>query len=363
MRYKSDNVKRSEMPISIGQEVLRGLARTVAEIEWMLLVLVLLYQAFGGPRDDARIALNMALMFFGAFVLAFRYTNLYRAESRVKIAIEVWMMIVFIAWALSYTGRLASPLINCYLLVIITSALTLGKWSTAAVVAVIGATLLFLASGPIGIVSPTMEDASAVAVKFAPFMIVAYFTSMFSADIHYGLFKTKMLSETDELTGLLNRRAFAVLAGRMFGQAARYRRSMGVLMIDSDGLKQVNDQHGHAAGDEMLRQVARCIQHEFRTTDVLARYGGDEFVALLPETEAGRTREVAERVRRAVENARVQVGNASLRTTVSIGIASYPEDGRSLDLLMSNADAALYRAKNTGRNVIVEFSASTLAAS
>ena len=348
-------MKNASLPISLEQEELRGLARTVAEIEWLLLVLVLLYQAFGGPNEEGRIAIAMAMMFFAAFVLIFRYTNFYRSESRWKIAIETWVMIVFITWSLWYTGKLESPLINCYLLVIITSALTLGKISTAAEVVTIGVALLFLGNASVGGLL-SLSNLGSVAVQFAPFILVAYITTMFSADIRYGLSRAKELAETDELTGLLNRRAFAIVAARMFGQAVRYERRLSVLMIDSDGLKQMNDRHGHGAGDDLLRLLAQCIQHELRTTDILARQGGDEFVVMLPETDAARTRDVAERVRRAVEHSRINFGGEMVKTTISIGVANYPDDGRILETLLANADNALYRAKTGGRNMVVEFS-------
>ena len=344
-------MKPTTEPISLDQEELRGLARTVAEIEWLLLVLVLLYQAFGQPQDEARIAISMALMFFAAFVLAFRYTNFYRNESRWKIAIEAWAMIAFITWSVCFTGHLKSPLLNCYLLVIITSALTLGKLNTAAFVAVIGMVVALLGRGAAG----GLSSAGGLVIGFAPFAIVAYFTSMFSVDIRYGLSKAKMLSETDELTGLLNRRAFAAVAARAFSQAVRYSRPVSALIIDADGLKQVNDKYGHGAGDEMLREVAKCIQHELRTTDILARHGGDEFVVLLPETNTLRTREVAERVRKAVDNARVLIRAETIKTSVSIGIANFPADGRVLEILLVNADTALYRAKAAGRNTVAEY--------
>ncbi|MGA8007543.1 MAG: hypothetical protein WCA17_15750, partial [Burkholderiales bacterium] len=113
--------------LSIEQEELRGISRTVAEIEWLLLILVLLYLTFGGPPADSEPAISSALFFFAAFVMSFRYTNFYRAETRWKIGIETVAMLVFITWVLLFTGRIASPLLNTYLLVVITSALTLGK--------------------------------------------------------------------------------------------------------------------------------------------------------------------------------------------------------------------------------------------
>src|SRR5690606_18315758 len=108
--------------LSIEQEELRGISRTVAEIEWLLLILVLLYQFFEGPAPDDRVAISMVLFFYAAFILSFRYANFYKTETRWKIAIETFAMLLFSTWVLWFTGKLASPLVNTYLLVIITSA-------------------------------------------------------------------------------------------------------------------------------------------------------------------------------------------------------------------------------------------------
>ena len=348
-------MKPVEMPVSLEQEELRGLSRTVAEIEWMLLALVLMYQAFGGPKDLAVTALAMAMMFFAAFVLIFRYTNFYKTESRWKIAIETWVMIIFITWSAWSTGKLDSPLVNCYLLVIITSALALDKFSIAAEVVVIGLLMVFLGNEASSHWF-SLTSIGSLTVQYAPFILVAYVTTMFSADIRYSLSKARTLSETDELTGLLNRRAFATVTVRAFDQAVRYKRPLSVMMIDSDGLKKVNDQYGHGAGDDLLRLLARCLQHELRTTDVPARQGGDEFVALLPETGVDGARDVAERVRRAVEESHFNYSGAKVKTTVSIGIAAFPQGGNVLEVLLANADSALYKAKTSGRNKVVEYS-------
>lgn len=340
---------------SLEQEELRGIARTVAEIEWLLLILVLLYQAFGGPADDARPAVAMALFFYAAFILGFHYANFYRVESRWKIALETWVMIAFITWSLWFTGRLESPLVNTYLLVIITSALTLGRLTTLAELGLIAACFLFLGNHSSIHDLYTLSYAGGIAAQFAPFILVAYITTMFSSDIRFGLSRAKLLAETDELTDLYNRRGFAITADRLFGQAARYNRSLSVMMIDCDNLKQVNDALGHKAGDQLLKQMVKGIQSQLRYTDVLARYGGDEFVALLPETPEQGALDVAERIRTAVASMPTEAEGKVDRSTVSIGVSSYPGDGRSLDALVANADMAMYQAKLKGRNAVVKF--------
>src|SRR5262252_6485769 len=150
---------------------------------------------------------------------------------------------------------------------------------------------------------------------------------MFSADIRFGLACAKPESETDELTGLLNIRGFALAANRLFAQSLRHERAASVLMIDSDNLKGVNDSYGHDAGNRLLRHLAAAIQAELRFTDVAARYGGDEFIVLLPETPPKGAMEVAERIRNRVASTPLDVDTKRVVSSVSIGIASYPDDG------------------------------------
>lgn len=343
--------------LTIEQEEIRGISRTVAEIEWLLLVLVLLYQAFGGPGDENRAATAMALFVYAAFILAFHYANFYRRESRWKIAIETWAMVLFITWVVWFTERLASPLLNAYLLAIITSALALGKLATLWEMALVAACFVFLGGDSQLAEGFSLRYVASLAAQLAPMLLVAYVTTMFSADIRFGLNKAKLLSETDELTGIFNRRGFAIVVDRLFAQALRYNHPVTVLAIDLDGFKAVNDSNGHETGDRVLQLVAKCIQTELRHTDVVARYGGDEFVALLPETPTGDALDVAKRIREAVSESRVEAGGRQVTSSVSIGVAAYPEDGRTLDTIMSRADRAMYLAKQGGGNRVLKFAA------
>jgi diguanylate cyclase (GGDEF)-like protein len=345
--------------VSIEQEELRGIARTVAEIHWLMLILVLLYVIFRGTPADSQqtAAVWMGLFFYAALVMSFRYANFYRRETRWKIALETLGMIAFVTWVLWSTDGLASPLLNAYLLPVITAALTLGKVVTLLAAALIAACYLFL-SGNLELREIlSLPFIGTLFAQLAPVVLVAYITTMFSADIRYGLARAKVLSETDELTGLLNVRGFALAANRLFAQAARHGRATSVLMIDSDNLKNVNDSHGHSTGNALLRQLAQCIQAELRFTDIAARYGGDEFIVLLPDTPGKGAMEVAERIRGRVSDSHLEIGGQRLASSVSIGIACYPEDGATLDALAAHADGALYAAKQDGRNRSVKFRA------
>jgi diguanylate cyclase (GGDEF)-like protein len=358
IRRKAAASPRDPAARSIEQEELRGISRTVAEIHWLLLILVLLYLVFGGVRDDAEeaAAVSAGLFFYAALVMTFRYANFYRRETRWKIALETWGMIAFVTWVLWHADRLQSPLLNAYLLPVITSALTLGRLTTLVNAGLIVACYVFLGqSGSTELAS--LRFIAGFAAQLAPVMLVAYITTMFSADIRYGLQRAKLLSETDDLTALFNTRGFAIAANRLFSQAVRYDRPACVLMIDSDNLKGVNDAYGHDAGNRLLRHLAAAIQAELRATDVPARYGGDEFIVLLPETPPKGALDVAERIRSTIAAAPLPIEGRSIACSVSVGIACFPEDGRTLDALAARADRALYQAKKRGRNCVLRYRA------
>jgi diguanylate cyclase (GGDEF)-like protein len=128
-------------------------------------------------------------------------------------------------------------------------------------------------------------------------------------------------------------------------------------MIDSDNLKAVNDAHGHEAGNRLLKQLTRLVQAELRYTDVLARYGGDEFIVLLPETPPAGALEVAGRIRDAIAGAPLDLDGKRVACTASIGVASFPADGSTMDAVVARADRAMYQAKQAGRNRVVPFHA------
>lgn len=158
------------------------------------------------------------------------------------------------------------------------------------------------------------------------------------------------LATTDPLTGLNNRRSFEELAEREFKRAKRYGNPLAALMLDIDWFKQVNDTHGHAAGDEVLKAVARVITDTLRETDLAGRMGGEEFAALLPETDARGAHEVAERLRHTLAETGATTGGTQLHVTASIGLAQRNEADKDLAGLLKRADEALYRAKQSGRN-------------
>ena len=346
---------RTNIGLTIVQDELKGFSRTIAEIEWLLLALVLVYLLAGGPPDEGKIAIHTALFFFTAFILGLHYVHFYKLENRLKLMFETWVMIVFITWVVWYTGQIDSPLLNLYLLPIIASALIFGKLPTAIKVGAIIACLMFFSYHPKSKTLLALPFWGELLVISAPMILVAYITTMLAADIRHAVDKLKQVSDTDDLTGTYNMRAFSSMLQRAFRQAVRYGHALSVVMIDSDNLKQINDAHGHESGNRLLQHVVRCIREQLRGSDVMARFGGDEFIVLLPETNNKGALEMAERIRKAVEISRFDVRSGDTNITVSLGVASYPEDGGNLDVILDKADKAMYRAKQGGRNRVIAY--------
>jgi len=160
-------------------------------------------------------------------------------------------------------------------------------------------------------------------------------------------------AQQDYLTGLYNRRFFLEQGETELARAQRYDNELSLFMLDIDHFKAINDTYGHATGDAALLELSHVLRETLRSVDIIGRWGGEEFVILLPETDAQEAAEIAERLREAVEHAKVTPATGlPLHFTVSIGIATLKEKDANIDVLLNYADEALYQAKNTGRNKV-----------
>jgi two-component system cell cycle response regulator len=166
----------------------------------------------------------------------------------------------------------------------------------------------------------------------------------------------KRLSQLDGLTEVYNRRTFEELLSAEISRSDRFRRPVSLLMIDLDNMKIVNDRFGHQVGDEVLKDAAWRLKRSVRNCDVVARYGGDEFVVILVETGKTDAMTTANRLNRLMraraEEAAAHRGNGNERMTISVGVASYPTDARARDELVRKADQALYEAKAQGGDCV-----------
>lgn len=161
------------------------------------------------------------------------------------------------------------------------------------------------------------------------------------------------LATRDPLTGLYNRRELSRVMEEELERARRYQRPMALLWIDFDHFKDINDTYGHAAGDSVLRSVSRLLERSVRSVDSIGRFGGEEFVIVLPEMDLEEARETAERLRKRVSSSAQPLGDGqSVPLTISVGIAVYPDHGVSVPALCAAADKAMYLAKDRGRNCV-----------
>ena len=162
------------------------------------------------------------------------------------------------------------------------------------------------------------------------------------------------LAATDGLTNLWNHRKMHELLRVEMKRSTRYHRAMSVLMLDVDSFKTFNDTYGHPQGDQLLRNIAAILRAGVRNVDFVGRYGGEEFLVLLPETTKDDACRMAERIRSDVEaQAVLDIDGKTVCRTVSVGVASYPEDALNPADLVQKADEALYRAKRSGKNCVI----------
>ncbi len=162
--------------------------------------------------------------------------------------------------------------------------------------------------------------------------------------------KALHLATVDDLTGLYNRRYFLMRFQEEIQRGVRFGTPFGLLFLDLDDFKTINDLHGHPLGDQVLREFSILLQKELRSVDVISRYGGEEFAVLLPESDVSAARLAASRLQKTVEAQKFTPKQLSL--TVSIGVAAFPRHGNQAELLLNNVDKALFQAKKQGKNVV-----------
>jgi diguanylate cyclase (GGDEF)-like protein len=160
----------------------------------------------------------------------------------------------------------------------------------------------------------------------------------------------------DHLTGLLNRRALAEILEREHVRAERYNRRYSLLFFDMDRFKRINDNYGHNVGDMALQEVARIANRVLREGDWIGRWGGEEFLCVLPDASEGEAEKIAHRLRAEVVNAPLTIPGEKVALSVSIGVACFPQDGIDINTLLVHADEGLKSAKRKGRNCVERYS-------
>jgi diguanylate cyclase (GGDEF)-like protein len=331
----------------------RGSYTTAVRVLWWVSIAAVL---IGVGLSDAYDASQAAIYAVGAIavgaVVVLHDLIPERLRSGPVVGFEVLLAIGLTTALLALTGYGASPFVFGYNLVAVAVALALGG-PVALVVAML-ATLAYL--GVLGL-DPAFEtyttaDLLRFALQIGSIWLLAYVAGMFASGERRMRATVLQLSRTDALTGLYNRSQLFPTLEQEVQRTRRSERGFCLLMIDLDGLKAVNDSYGHHRGDEVLRLLGGVIRHSIRLVDTAYRYGGDEFLVLLPETDFAGAFVVAEKIRAGTEEMGLAAGGGELLTSVSIGLVSCPEDGTTAEELMIAADRAMYQAKSLGKNQV-----------
>jgi diguanylate cyclase (GGDEF)-like protein len=251
------------------------------------------------------------------------------------------------------TGGASSPFFFVYPLIVggaalvVTPGITLGL----ALIAALGYLLaVILGTDAPGLANPFTT--ATVGINLTALILLAYIAMVIAREQRSSREAAIRLSTIDPLTTLYNRGFFFAALEREIARSARSGRGFCLLMMDLDELKAINDRLGHFHGDRVLRAVGQVVNDGVRRIDTAARYGGDEFVVLLPETEIVGAFVVAEKIRLGAEEVGMVAGGGDPITSVSIGLVSHPEDGLGAEELLVAADRAMYQAKSLGKNQI-----------
>jgi diguanylate cyclase len=325
--------------------------RVVRVAGWAFIVVAMFVVALGGFWPERQEAILVLLALAGLGILLVHDLLPLGVLGAWKYAIVGSLALTFAALLVLLTGQAASPFFFAFPLIVGGAALALPGPAVAAFTGLAGVAYLAAALAPIG--GPPLDDLglATVAVNFTALGLIAYVAAMVVAEHRRSRDEAIRLSTIDALTGLFNRSFFFAAVEREIARSDRSGRGFCILMIDLDDLKLVNDRFGHFVGDRLLEAVARVIGSRVRRIDIAARYGGDEFVVLLPETDVGGGLVLAEKIRQGATALRIPIpGGSPIRASLSIGVAAYPTDGATADELLSAADQAMYVSKRAGRD-------------
>jgi len=320
--------------------------RTVRVVSWVFLLTTAVIVGASGLWPSAASQIFILLGLAGAFVLIVHDILPATALGAARPILEGTVALTFATFLVLLTGGHTSPFFFTFPLIVGAAALVVRP--TATLLLAVGAVVGYIVAASVGSGQPTPTQVATMAVNLTALLLLAYVGSMIGREQRRTRDAAIRLSAVDPLTGLFNRTFWFAALDREMARSARSGRGFCLLMADLDELKAINDRFGHHTGDAALRAIAETVRTGVRRIDIAARYGGDEFVALLPETDPTGGWVVAEKIRLSV--AAAVVPGLGRPPTVSIGVVSYPRDGQSADALMISADQAMYASKRAGRN-------------
>ena len=323
--------------------------RIVRIVAWVFLLTSTAIVAATGLWAETQPAILMLLAFGGLFVVVVH--DLLPADilGPAKFVVEGSVAITVATLLVALTDGVASPFFFVFPLIVGGAALVVSSTITVVLAggATLGYVLAVLAGSAAGALGPA--TAATVAVNLIALILLAYAAMVIAREQRRTRDAAIRLSTVDSLTGLFNRTFFFATISREIARSARSGRGFCLLMMDLDDLKAINDRMGHFHGDRVLRGVGDVITEGVRRIDTAARYGGDEFVVLLPETDPTGAYVLAEKIRLGVNAMSIDLPGIA-HPSVSVGVVSYPADGRTADELMISADEAMYTSKRAGKD-------------
>jgi diguanylate cyclase (GGDEF)-like protein len=324
---------------------------TLRVVWWLTTTIVLLGVGISGSFATDQAPIFVLGGAAALSVVAFHEIGRSAPRGRLSRLVELLIAVALIAGLLAMTGFAASPFVILFALVAVAAALGHGPRA-----GLLAAGLATVALGAVVAVDPSVatygaDDLLQIGIRLGAIWLLAFISVVYADHQRRTVQRAIALSRTDPLTGLFNRSQLSVILEQEVSRTRRSDRGFCVLMIDLDGLKTINDTAGHLRGDQVLHALGRVIAGSIRTVDSAYRYGGDEFVVLLPETDIVGAFVVAEKIRVGAEELELSLGDAG-QASVSIGLVSHPEDGLNAEELMVAADRAMYQAKSLGKNQI-----------
>lgn len=326
--------------------------RVVRVVSFLFIVSVLFIETVtGAPRPGVYV-----LMAIGAFgIVLFQDLLPLGILGKWRLHLEGAAAIAFISVLVIMTGGYMSPYFLGYLLLVGAASLWASGYGPIIIALITATTYLVAVFVSSGLTSATPDEAGRVAFNLVALGLVTYLAGVIGREQRRAREEALRLSRFDSMTGLHSRDYVQTAVDQEILRASRTGRPFGLVMIDLDGLKAANDRFGHHSGDRLLQAVADVLRGDIRVTDVAARYGGDEFVLMLPETDLSGALRVADKVRVDIARLALPHEGALIRTSASVGVVTFPDDGRAASELMRRADLAMYEAKRRGRDQVVRY--------
>jgi diguanylate cyclase (GGDEF)-like protein len=328
----------------------RAYDRIVRIVGWVFILATTVIVGVSGLWSENQPAILALLALTGLVMLVVHDLLPSSALGPAKFVVEGSVAVTVATLLVALTGGVVSPFFFTYPLIVGGAALVVSPAITLALTgtATLGYILAVLLGSPPG-TTPTAVAAT-VGINLTALILLAYAAMVIAREQRRTRDAAVRLSTIDPLTNLFNRGFFFAALEREIARSARSSRGFCLLMMDLDELKTINDRYGHFHGDRVLRGVGEVVQAGVRRIDTAARYGGDEFVVLLPETDPTGAYVVAEKIRIGVEAMPVELPDTEVAASLSIGVVSFPDYGTTADELMISADGAMYASKRSGKN-------------